>query len=95
MLITGSYGSGKESVLLKLISYQQDIYKIHLYAKDFNEPKYQLIIVKRGDTGIKYLNHSRAFKEFSNTIEDVKNIHHSNPKRKRELWLCLLTWMLM
>ena len=49
MLITGSYGSGKESVLLKLISYQQDIYKINLYAKDFNEPKYQLMIVKRGD----------------------------------------------
>ena len=56
---------------MKLTSYQQDIYKIHLYAKDLDKPKYQLLIEKRKDTGIKYLNNRRAFIEYSNTIEDV------------------------
>ena len=43
MLIIGPSGSGKTTALLNLI--QQDnntIYKIYLYAKDLEEPKYQL-----------------------------------------------------
>ena len=55
MLIIEPSGSGKTNVLLNLI--QQDnnnlIDKIYLYAKDLSEPKYQFLIKKREDAGIK------------------------------------------
>ena len=58
MLIIGPTGSGKTNALLNLIQ-KQDIKnlidKIYLYAKDFSEPKYQLLIKKREDAGIKNL----------------------------------------
>ena len=44
-----------------------------MYAKDLNEIKYQLLINKRGDVGIKYLNDSKAFIEHSNTMDDIYN----------------------
>ena len=47
ILITGGSGSGKANVLLHLIKEQDSdnlIDKIYLYAKDLNEPKYQLLI---------------------------------------------------
>ena len=57
MLIIGPSGSGKTNALLNLI--QQDnsnlIDKIYLYAKDLEEPKYQLLIKKRENAGIKNL----------------------------------------
>ena len=63
MLIIGPSGSGKTNALLNLI--QQDnnnlIDKIYLYAKGLNKPKYQFLIKKREDAGIKNLNDSRAF----------------------------------
>ena len=40
-------GSGKTNSLFNLISHQPDIDKIHLYAKDSYETKYQLLINKR------------------------------------------------
>ena len=49
MLIIGGFRSGKGNGLLNLIE-EQDSYelidKIDLYAKDINEPKYQLLIKK-------------------------------------------------
>ena len=55
MLITGPSGSGKTNALRNLI--QQDnnnlIDKICLYAKDLEEPKYQFLIKKRENAGIK------------------------------------------
>ena len=45
--------------------------KIYLYAKDLEEPKYQLLIKKRENAGIKNLNDPNAFIEYSNTIDDV------------------------
>ena len=55
-----------------------------MYAKDLNEIKYQLLINKRGDVGIKYLNDSKAFIEHSNTMDDIyNNIDDYNPTRKR------------
>ena len=71
MLIIGGSGPGKTSALLNLISHQRYTDKIYLYAKDLNEPKYQLLIKKREDAGIKHLNDPRAFIEYSNTIDDV------------------------
>ena len=72
MLIIGLSGSGKTNVLLNLI--QQDnknlIDKIYLYAKDLNEPKYQFLIKTRENTGIKNLNDSNAFTEYSDTMDD-------------------------
>ena len=58
MLINGPSGSGKTNALLDLV--QQDnnnlIDEIYLYAKDLSERKYQLLIKKREDAGIKNLN---------------------------------------
>ena len=85
-LIIGGSGSGKTNTLLNLINEQKDIDKIHLYAKDLNEPKYEHLIKNRENTGIKHLNHSKAFIECSNTINDVHdNIDDYNPKRKRKI----------
>ena len=72
MLIIGGSGSGKTNALLNLI-WQQDsdslIDKIYLYAKDLNEPKYQFLIKKREDVGIKHLNDLKAFIEYSQCME--------------------------
>ena len=89
MLIIGPSGSEKTNALLNLIQKQNNdipIDKICLYAKDFKEPKYQLLIKKCEDAGIKNLNDPSAFIEYSNTMDDVySNIDHYNPKRKRKI----------
>ena len=57
-----------------------------MYAKDLSEPKYQFLIKKCEDAGIKNLNNLSAFIEYSNTMEDVyNNIDDYNPKRKRKI----------
>ena len=64
MLIIGGSGSGKTYALLNLIKEQDSdnlIDKIYLYAKDLNEPKYQFLIKKSEDVGIKHLNNPKAF----------------------------------
>ena len=68
MLIIGGSGSGKTNALLNLIKEQDSdslIDKIYLYAKDLNELKYQFLIKKGEDVGIKHLNDSKAFTEYS------------------------------
>ena len=42
LIIVGS-GSGKTNTLLNLINEQNDIDKIYLYARDLNEPKYNIL----------------------------------------------------
>ena len=49
ILIIGGSGSGKTNALLNLISQQDDIDKIYLYAKDLSEPKYEFLIKKCED----------------------------------------------
>ena len=71
MLIIDSSGSGKRNSLLNLIKEQYNIDKIYLYAKDLSEPKYEFLIKKREDAGIKDLNDPEAFIECSNTMDDV------------------------
>ena len=86
IMIIGGSGSGKTNALLNLIKEQDDIDKIYLYAKDLSEPKYELLIKKHKDTGIKHLNDPNAFIECSNTMDDVyENIHDYNPSRKRNI----------
>ena len=88
MLIIGPRGSGNNNALLNLIQKDTNnfIDKIYLYAKDLEEPKYQLLIKKRENTGIKNLNDPNAFIEHSNTMDDVyENIDDCNLKRKIEV----------
>ena len=85
ILIIGGSGSGKTNALLNLINEQNDIDKIYLYARDLSEPKYEYLIKKRENIGIKYFNDSNAFIECSNTMDDVyENINDYNPIRKRK-----------
>ena len=76
MLTIGPYGSGKTNAILNLIQKQDNnglIVKIYLYAKDLSEPRYQFLIKKCDDAGIKNLNDPSAFIEYSNTMDDVYN----------------------
>ena len=52
-LIIGPSGSGKTNYLLNKIQKDSIIDKIYLYAKDLDEPKYQLLIKTREQAGIK------------------------------------------
>ena len=89
ILIIGGPGSGKTNTLLHVIKEQDDIDKIYLYAKDLSEPKYEFLIKKREDVGIKYCNDPNAFIECSNTMDDVyQNIDDYNPSRKRKKINC-------
>ena len=54
------------------------------YARDLSEPKYEYLIKKDEDAGIKHLNNPNAFIECSNTMDDVyENINDYNPIKKR------------
>ena len=61
ILVIGSSGSGKTNALLNLTKTQPDIGKTYLYAKYPYEAKYQFLIKKRENTGIKHLNNPKAF----------------------------------
>ena len=75
----------KNKYILDLIKEQNDIDMIYLYAKDLSEPKYQFLIGKRENAGIKHLNDAKAFIEFSNAMDDVyEGIDDYNPNRKRK-----------
>ena len=61
--------------LFNLISYQPNINKIYLYAKDPYGAKYKLLTSKTQSTNLKHLNDSKAFIDYSNHIDDIyKNI---------------------
>ena len=48
--------------------------------------KYQLLINKRENTGLKYYNDLKAFIEYSSDMDDIyKNIERCNPNRKRKI----------
>ena len=86
IIIIGGCGSGKTNALINLINKQNDIDKIYLHARDLSEPKYEYLIKKREDAGIKHLNNPNAFIECSNTMDDVyENIHDYNSSRKRKI----------
>ena len=56
IITVGGSGSGKTNALINLINEQNDIYKIYLYWRDLSEPKYEYLIKKGEDVGIKHLN---------------------------------------
>ena len=74
ILIIGLSGLGKTNELLNIIQKQDNeslIDKIYLYAKDLSEPKYEFLIKKREDAGMKKSDDPSAFIECSNTMDDV------------------------
>ena len=86
MLIIGPSGSGKTNTLLHLIDKFYPIDKIYLYAKDPNEEKYQYLINKREQVGIKNLNDPYALMEYSNDMNDVlENINNYNKNRDKKV----------
>ena len=86
-LIIGPSGSGETNYLLNSIQKDNNIIdKISLYAKDLEEPKYQILIDKREKTGLKNLIDKNAFIEHSNNMDDIyENIEDYNKKRKRKV----------
>ena len=61
-----------------------------MYAKYLNELKYQFLIKKLEDVGIKHLNDSKTFIEYSQCMDDVYNdIDDYNPSRKRKILIVL------
>ena len=62
--------------------------KIYLYAKDLSQPKYEFLIKKPKNAGIKHLNDPNAFIQCSNTMNDVyENIDDYSPSRKRKIFI--------
>ena len=86
MLIIGPSGSGKTNTLLHLINNLHPIDKIYLYAKDIHEPKYEYLINKREQAGLKNLNDPQAFIEYSDDMNDVlDDINNYNKNRDKKV----------
>ena len=86
MLIIGPSGSGKTNTLLHLINDLHPINKIYVYPKDLHEPKYEYLINKREQAGIKNLNDPHAFIEYSDDMNDVlDNINNYNKNRDKKV----------
>ena len=86
MLIIGPSVSGKTNTLLHLKDKFHPIDKIYLYAKDTDEEKYQYLINKREQVGIKNLNDPHAFIEFSDDMNDVlEDINNYNENRDKKV----------
>ena len=57
-----------------------------MHAKDLHEPKYEILIKKRKDAGIKHLNDPNAFIECSNSVGEIyENVHDYDSGRKRKI----------
>ena len=56
-----------------------------MYVKYLEEPRYQLLINKREQAGIKNLNDQNIFIEYSNSMDDIyDDINDYNKKRKKK-----------
>ena len=95
ILIIGGCGSGKTNALLNLINHEPDIDNIYLYVEDPYKAKYQLLISKKESKGLKYLNDSKAFIEYSNDMDDIKMLKNTIQIKKEKYWLHLTIWLLM
>ena len=71
IMITRGSGIGKTNSLFNLINEQYNIDRIYLYSKDLSKPKYEYLIKKRENAGIKHLNDPNAYIECFNTMDDV------------------------
>ena len=56
-----------------------------MFATDLSEPKYQFLIKKREDAGIKNINNPNAYIVSSNTMDDVyEDIDNYNSKTDKK-----------
>ena len=86
MLIIGLYYRTNYRTLLHLINNLHPIEKIYLYANNIHEPKYEYLINKREQAGIKNLNDPHAFIEYSNDMNDVlDDINNYNKSRDKKV----------
>ena len=86
ILIIGPSGSGKTNTLLHLINNLHPIDKIYLYTKGIDEKKYQFLLNKREQAGIKNLNDPHAFIEYSDDMDDVlDDINNYNKNRDKKV----------
>ena len=61
-------------------------HKIIFFATDSYKVKYKLIINKRESRGLKYLNDTKVFVEYSNDVDDIyKNNEEYNPNKKQKI----------
>ena len=72
ILIVGGSGSGKTNALLNLINNQPDIDKINLHVKDPYEAKCQYLLNKCEKVGLNHYGDPKAFIEYSNDMQDLK-----------------------
>ena len=71
---------------LHLINNLHPIDKIYVYAKDTRETKYEYLINKREQAGIKNLNDPNAFIEYSDDMDDVlDDINNYNKNRDKKV----------
>ena len=57
-----------------------------MYAIDLYEVKYQLLINKIENTGLRYFSDPKAFTEYSNDMDDIfQNIEEYKPNKKRKI----------
>ena len=66
ILLIGGSESGKTKSLFNLISQLPETDKIRLYANDPYQVRYQFVINKAEDTGLKRFHDFKAFIEYSN-----------------------------
>ena len=60
--------------------------KIYLYAKGIHEPKYEYLINKREQAGIKNLHDPKAFIEYSDGMDDALDyINNYNKNRDKKV----------
>ena len=69
--------------------------KIYIYAKDADEKKYQFLINKREQAGIKNLNDPHAFIEYSNDMNDVFDIIDDYNKNRDKKVLIIFDYMIV
>ena len=91
MLIIGPSGSGETNTLSHLINNLHPIDKIYSYAKDIGEDKYNYLINKREQAGIKNLNHPKAFTEYSHDMSDaLGDIKSYNKNRDKKVLIVFM-----
>ena len=61
-----------------------------MYAKGLRESKYQFLVKKHEDAGIKHLHDPKAFIQYSQYMDDVyNNINYYNPSWNRKILIVL------
>ena len=75
ILITRGFGPGKTNPLLNQIKKVDDNYSVvditYFHIKDLNEAKYQHLIIKCGNIGLKILKDRKTLIKYSNKMQDV------------------------